>query len=214
MNNYKYTKNIFFILLSLFMISSLIAESRVVAAISSMKGDVQIRSAMERKYASAYKGQMIKSGDWIKTDLNVFLSIIFLDGSNIKIREKTEIEINSSRVGVKQLMTQMYISEGQTWNKVSSGNNSEFVISTPTATASVKGTEFNLDFNDLTESTTLTVVEGQVLFGNDINSILAGALEGASIEKDEAPKKYKVDPKDLPNWQENIEAVSYYKRMR
>jgi hypothetical protein len=102
-------------------------------------------------------------------------------------------------------MTQMYISEGQTWNKVSKGNNSEFEIKTPTAVASVKGTEFNIDFNDLTESTTLTVIEGEVLFGNDINSVLAGALEGASVKKDEAPEKYKVDPKDLPDWQENIE---------
>ena len=205
MQNNKYSINITLILISLLVFSTLAGEARVVAAISSMKGDVQIRAVNERKYVSAYKGQMIRSGDWIKTDLNVFLAIIFLDGSNIKIREKTEIEINSSRLGAKQLMTQMYISEGQTWNKVSKGNNSEFEIKTPTAVASVKGTEFNIDFNDLTESTTLTVIEGEVLFGNDINSILAGALEGASVKKDEAPEKYKVDPKDLPDWQENIE---------
>ena len=205
MQNNKYSINITLILISLLVFSTLAGEARVVAAISSMKGDVQIRAVNERKYVSAYKGQMIRSGDWIKTDLNVFLAIIFLDGSNIKIREKTEIEINSSRLGAKQLMTQMYISEGQTWNKVSKGNDSEFEIKTPTAVASVKGTEFNIDFNDLTESTTLTVIEGEVLFGNDINSILAGALEGASVKKDEAPEKYKVDPKDLPDWQENIE---------
>ena len=96
-----------------------------------MKGDVQIRAVNERKYVSAYKGQMIRSGDWIKTDLNVFLAIIFLDGSNIKIREKTEIEINSSRLAAKQLITQIYITEGQTWNKVSKGNNSEFVLRIP-----------------------------------------------------------------------------------
>ena len=211
MQNNKYSINITLILISLVVFSTLAGEARVVAAISSMKGDVQIRAVNERKYASAYKGQMIRSGDWIKTDLNVFLAIIFLDGSNIKIREKTEIEINSSRLGAKQLMTQMYISEGQTWNKVSKGNNSEFEIKTPTAVASVKGTEFNIDFNDLTESTTLTVIEGEVLFGNDINSILAGALEGASVKKDEAPEKYKVDPKDLPDWQENIEPAWDFK---
>ena len=205
MQNNKYSINITLILISLLVFSTLAGEARVVAAISSMKGDVQIRTVNERKYVSAYKGQMIRSGDWVKTDLNVFLAIIFLDGSNIKIREKTEIEIISSRLGAKQLMTQMYISEGQTWNKVSKGNNSEFEIKTPTAVASVKGTEFNIDFNDLTESTTLTVIEGEVLFGNDINSILAGALEGASVKKDEAPEKYKVDPKDLPDWQKNIE---------
>ena len=194
-----------FVLISLLVVSTLYGEARVVAAISSMKGNVQIRSATERKYESAYKGQMIRTGDWIKTDLNVFVAIIFLDGSNIKIREKTEIEIMSSRVAAKKLMTLLYIAEGQVWSKVTKESNSGFHIKTPTALASVKGTEFNVDFNDLTESTTLTVIEGEVLFSNGLSAILASAMEGASITKDEAPKIYKVEPKDLPKWQNDID---------
>ena len=187
------------------MITLLGGEARVVAAISSMKGNVQIHSAGERKYESAYKGQMIRSGDWINTDLNVFVAIVFLDGSNIKIRDKTEIEIKSSRITAKQLNTRMYISEGQVWNNVTKQNNSEFQITTPTATASVKGTEFNLDFDALEESTTITVIDGEVLFGNDLSSVLAGAMEGASATKDKAPEKYKVEVKDLPKWQNNTD---------
>ena len=194
-----------FVLISLLVVSTLYGEARVVAAISSMKGNVQIRSATERKYESAYKGQMIRTGDWIKTDLNVFVAIIFLDGSNIKIREKTEIEIMSSRVAAKKLMTLLYIAEGQAWSKVTKESNSGFHIKTPTALVSVKGTEFNVDFNDLTESTTLTVIEGEVLFSNGLSAILASAMEGASITKDEAPKIYKVEPKDLPKWQNDID---------
>ena len=194
-----------FVLISLLVVSTLYGEARVVAAISSMKGNVQIRSATERKYESAYKGQMIRTGDWIKTDLNVFVAIIFLDGSNIKIREKTEIEIMSSRVAAKKLMTLLYIAEGQAWSKVTKESNSGFHIKTPTALVSVKGTEFNVDFNDLTESTTLTVIEGEVLFSNGLSAVLAGAMEGASITKDEAPKIYKVEPKDLPKWQNDID---------
>jgi len=194
-----------FVLISLLVVSTLYGEARVVAAISSMKGNVQIRSATERKYESAYKGQMIRTGDWIKTDLNVFVAIIFLDGSNIKIREKTEIEIMSSRVAAKKLMTLLYIAEGQVWSKVTKESNSGFHIKTPTALVSVKGTEFNVDFNDLTESTTLTVIEGEVLFSNGLSAILASAMEGASITKDEAPKIYKVEPKDLPKWQNDID---------
>ena len=192
-------------LISLLMISFLVGEARVVAALSSMKGNVQIRSAGVRKYEPAYKGQMIKTGDWLKTDLNVFAAIIFLDGSNIKIRSKTEIEIKSSRVAAKQLNTMMYISEGQVWSKVTKQNNSEFEIKTPTAIASVKGTEFNIDFDDLEESTTLTVIEGEVLFGNDLSSVLAGAMEGASASKEEAPEKYKIEVQDLPQWQNNTD---------
>ena len=187
------------------MISSLTGEARVVAAISAMKGNVQIRSASERKYESAYKGQMIRGGDWIKTDLNVFVAIVFLDGSNVKIRAGTEIEINSSRVTAKELNTQLYIADGQAWSQVSKQKYGEFQIKTPTAIASVKGTEFNVDFDDLEESTTLTVIEGEVLFGNDLSTVLAGAMEGATATKDEAPEKYKVEPKDLPQWQNDTD---------
>jgi len=180
-------------------------EARVVAAISSMKGNVQIRAANIRKYDSAYKGQMIRTGDWIKTDKNVFVAIIFLDGSNVKIQSNTEIEIKSSRITAKELKTQMYIAEGQAWSKVSKQKNGEFKIKTPTAVASVKGTEFDVEFDDLAESTTLIVLEGSVEFGNDLGLILAGAMEGASASKDEEPTEYKVAQKDLPQWQNNTD---------
>ncbi len=64
------------VLIYLFVGTMLYGEARVVAAISSMKGNVQIRAASKRKYDTAYKGQMIKSGDWLKTDKNVFVAIV------------------------------------------------------------------------------------------------------------------------------------------
>ena len=115
------------------------------------------------------------------------------------------MEINSSRVTAKELNTQLYIADGQAWSQVSKQKYGEFQIKTPTAIASVKGTEFNVDFDDLEESTTLTVIEGEVLFGNDLSTVLAGAMEGATATKDEAPEKYKVEPKDLPQWQNDTD---------
>jgi len=181
----------------------LIGEARVVAAISSMKGNVKIRSANQRKFDTAYKGQMIRTGDWLKTDKNVFVAIVFLDGSIIKIQSNTEIEIKSSRITAKELKTQMYISEGQAWSKISKQINGEFRIKTPTAVASVKGTEFDVDFDDMSESTSLVVLEGEVEFGNELGTVIAGAMQGASVTQGEAPVQYTVAPEDLPIWQNN-----------
>ena len=183
----------------------LIGEARVVAAISSMKGNVKIRSANQRKFDTAYKAQMIRTGDWLKTDKNVFVAIVFLDGSIVKIQSNTEIEIKSSRITAKELKTQMYISEGQAWSKISKQNNGEFKIKTPTAVASVKGTEFDIDFDDMSESTSLVVLEGEVEFGNELGTVIAGAMQGASVTQDEAPVEYTVAPEDLPNWQNNTD---------
>ena len=123
--------------------------SNVVAAIASLKGDVKIRQSELDKYTSAYKGQMVNNGNWIKTGEDVFLSVIFLDGTNVKIHQKTEIEIKSSRLTAKELKTNMYIAEGEAWSNVNKQGEGSLKIETPTAVASVKGTEFDVlyDFN-------------------------------------------------------------------
>ncbi len=185
---------------------SLLYPNDIVAAIASLKGDVKIRENQSSKYSSAYKGQMIKNGNWVKTGEDVFLSIIFLDGTNVKIHQKTEIEIKSSRLTAKELKTNMYIAEGEAWSNVNKQGEGSFKIETPTAVASVKGTEFNMNYNFNSGSTILKVISGQVEFGNDdIGSILANAMEGSEINKDtKEPTKYKITSEDIPKWKDDI----------
>ena len=59
----------------IFLSSTLLfsAESKVVAAISTLKGLVMVKPVGSRKYIPAYKGQMLKSGEWIKTKNGVFV---------------------------------------------------------------------------------------------------------------------------------------------
>ena len=193
--------------LLLLLLSSLYSAN-VVAAIASLKGDVKIRETDSSKYSSAYKGQMIQNGNWIKTGDNVFLSIIFLDGTNVKIHQKTEIEIKSSRLTATELNTNMYIAEGEAWSTVNEQGNGDFKIETPTAVASVKGTEFDINYNFNTSSTILKVISGEVEFGNDdIGKILANAMEGSEINKDtKEPTKYKISQEDIPKWKDNIKS--------
>ena len=197
-------KYYFFIML----LSSLLYPGNVIAAIASLKGDVKIRETQSSKYLSAYKGQMIKNGNWVKTGDGVFLSIIFLDGTNVKIHQKTEIEIKSSRLTAKELKTNMYIAEGEAWSTVNKQGNGSFKIETPTAVASVKGTEFDINYDFNSSSTILKVISGEVEFGNDdIGNILATAMEGSEINKDtQQPSKYKITNEDIPVWKENIDS--------
>ncbi len=190
----------------LVLLISLSFSNDIVAAIASLKGDVKMREDQREKYSSAYKGQMIKSGNWIKTSDGVFVSLIFLDGTNVKIHQKTEIEIKSSRLTSKELKTNMYIAEGEAWSTVSKQGNGEFKIETPTAVASVKGTEFDVNYDFNNSLTTLKVLSGEVEFGNqDIGNILASAMEGSQITKDtKQPSKYKITQEDIPDWKDNI----------
>ena len=196
------------ILIIFLLTNILFSEPQVVAAINKVKGDVKIRPGTSRKYESAYKGQMIRDGDWVKTDYGVFLGIVFLDGSKIKIHENTEIEIKSSRITAKELKTKMFLAEGETYGDISKQGKGTFQIETPTAVASIKGTELDVNFDFNEEITTLTVVDGLVEFGNELGMITAGAMEAAQATESQAAEVYEIQESDLPTWQdEEIEPI-------
>ena len=174
------------------------ANAKVVAAISTLKGLVMVKPVGSRKYIPAYKGQMLKNGEWVKTKEGVFVAIVFLDGSNIKIQQKTEVKITSYRMTAKDLKTNLEMSKGQAWSDVAEqGAGGEFTITTPTAVASVKGTEFDLEYDIEKGETTLIVLAGEVEFAGELGTILAGAMEsskdGGAISK--------LTQDDLPSWQ-------------
>ena len=186
--------------LCLFICCSIVfsANAKVVAAISTLKGLVMVKPVGSRKYIPAYKGQMLKNGEWIKTKDGVFVAIIFLDGSNIKIQQQTEIKISSYRMTAKDLKTNLVMSKGQAWSDVADqGAGGEFTITTPTAVASVKGTEFDLEYDIEKGETTLIVFAGEVEFVGELGKILAGAMtsskDGGAVQK--------LTPDDLPSWQ-------------
>ncbi len=186
--------------LCLFICCSIVfsANAKVVAAISTLKGLVMVKPVGSRKYIPAYKGQMLKNGEWIKTKNGVFVAIIFLDGSNIKIQQQTEIKISSYRMTAKDLKTNLEMSKGQAWSNVADqGAGGEFTITTPTAVASVKGTEFDLEYDIEKGETTLIVFAGEVEFAGELGKILAGAMtsskDGGAVQK--------LTPDDLPSWQ-------------
>ena len=190
---------IFFIICFSFAFS---ANAKVVAAISTLKGLVMVKPVGSRKYIPAYKGQMLKNGEWLKTKEGVFVAIVFLDGSNIKIQQQTEVKISSYRMTAKELKTNLEMSKGQAWSNVADqGAGGEFTITTPTAVASVKGTEFDLEYDIDKGETTLIVLAGEVEFAGELGTILAGAMESS---KDGGAIK-KLSQEDLPSWQKKTD---------
>ena len=174
------------------------ANAKVVAAISTLKGLVMVKPVGSRKYIPAYKGQMLKNGEWVKTKEGVFVAIVFLDGSNIKIQQKTEVKITSYRMTAKDLKTNLEMSKGQAWSDVAEqGAGGEFTITTPTAVASVKGTEFDLEYDIEKGETTLIVIDGEVEFAGELGTILAGAMESSK----DGGAILKLTQDDLPIWQ-------------
>nr|MBC8489556.1 FecR domain-containing protein [Bacteroidota bacterium] len=129
-------------------------------------------------------------------------SIMFLDATQLKIREKTTFTIRSERLEKRALKTDLKINKGEMWLKVPEG--STFRIETPTSVASVKGTEINI-FVDEDGATTLTVIEGAVEFLNEMGTILATEMTTSKTTLGVAPTPPKSIPKkEIPVWQQEV----------
>ena len=195
-------KKILIIYIFIYFSITFAASAKVVAAISTMKGLVMVKPIGSRKYIPAYKGQMLKSGEWLKTKDGVFVAIVFLDGSNIKIKQQTEVKISSYRMTAKELKTNLVMPKGQAWSNVANqGVGGEFTITTPTAVASVKGTEFDLEYDIDKGETTLIVLSGAVKFAGELGDILANAMESSK----DGGAVTKLSPQDLPSWQKKTD---------
>ena len=122
------------------------------------------------------------------------------------------MKISSYRMTAKELKTNLEMAKGQAWSNVADqGPGGEFTITTPTAVASVKGTEFDLQFDEDSGESILTVMSGEVSFANELGELLAGAMESATASEDSRPSKVRIDKGDLPSWQNNTDPQFAFK---
>ena len=197
----------------LVFISCMFAQrGAVVGAISSLNGNATVKAVGTRKYIPAYKGQMLKNGDWMRTSGEVFVGIVFLDGSNIKLQQATEVKITSYRMTAQALRTELEVAEGEVYSNVTKQASGEFTVKTPTATASVKGTEFNLEYDPFGEVTGVVVSEGSVTLENEFGFQDLSEMQSSTASADSAPQEPQtVEEDELPTWQEDIEPELTFK---
>jgi hypothetical protein len=176
-----------------------------VAAVIKVKGNVRVKSVEDRIYKNSYVGQILYDGDWLKTDSDEFAAIVFMDGSQLKIRELTELEIRSQAISRTVINTDLYLTEGEVWTKVQK-QKGDFKIQTPVSVASVKGTEFDMLFDKIDHVSDLFVISGSVEFSNELGTILAKEMTLSRIVPEEKPQRVaKLKKSDIPEWKDAIE---------
>jgi len=198
----KNIRNLFLLLLCM---TTLVSGAEKVAAIIKIKGTVAVRPAKEKIYKQSYVGQILYDGDWLKTNSDEFAAIVFMDGSQLKIREMTELEIRAQVISQDVLNTDLYLTQGEVWTKVQK-QKGDFKIQTPVSVASVKGTEFDLLYEKIENYSDLFVISGSVEFSNELGTILAKEMTHSRIIPEEKPTRVaKLKNSDIPEWKDEIE---------
>ncbi|RKY51765.1 MAG: hypothetical protein DRP86_00190 [Candidatus Neomarinimicrobiota bacterium] len=191
------------LLLLVFSLSLTAAEK--VAAVIKIKGNVMVKPAAGKLYKQSYVGQILYDGDWLKTNRDEFAAIVFMDGSQLKIRELTELEIRAQKVSQSVQNTDLYLTQGEIWTKVQK-QKGEFKIQTPVSVASVKGTEFDLLYDQVENISDLFVISGTVEFSNELGTILAREMTMSRIEPRQKPQRVsKLKKSEIPGWKDKIE---------
>jgi len=140
------------------------------------------------EWKPAAKGKVLDSGDGLRTGVRSFMSIVFQDDmSQLKLNENSELKIGGKRED-KNISKRLWLGVGNMWVKVTKRENQDFQVETPTAVASVIGSqgEFHVAGNGYTG---LDVMEGLFEFSNDFGSVKVGKNESAFSNGKEPPAK-------------------------
>lgn len=142
------------------------------AVTTKKQGQVDLTRAETEKKSELKKGALLYDQDRISTGKDGLALILFLDDkSQLKLKGNTEIIISGSR-GSSGISKRIRMNQGVLKASIATQRRGEFIITTPTSVASVKGTEFwiisILDSGDIIISNSGTIelvntVTGEVI---------------------------------------------------
>lgn len=131
-------------LMVLFMFSPVAYGLNAVASIKKVDGRVQIeRGQAPKRLLIGRAGLILNDHDVVITGNQSKATILFRDGSEIRLFQKTRFEISQSKedtsTGSRKFINKLMLRFGSFWGKFTKGNQTTRVH-TPTATAGIKGT--------------------------------------------------------------------------
>lgn len=167
------------------------------AEIVSVRGESEIMFVRTKQWLPAVIDQILTSGDTLRTGIYGRLDVLFTNGIQIKVHQKTTLVIKESAKDKKG--TVLGLKSGEVWSR-SKTIPGDLKIETPSATAAIRGTDWDL-LVDERGTSYLTVLNGYVDLFNEFGAVKLKQGEQAMAEIGKAPVKlFLVRPKDRVQW--------------
>jgi len=135
------------------------------AEIVSVQGEGRIRFVREKEWMDAAREQILASGRFDQDGNYGRMSLLFVDDSQIKVHNRTTLMIKKVRKPGDKTGTLLRLESGEVWSRAKSVHES-LRIETPSATAAIRGTEWDIVVDEKGTSY-LTVLRGSVELFND-----------------------------------------------
>ena len=172
-------------------------------SLTVLSGDVSVRHGAG-DFVAARDGEVLGEGDSVRTSTDARAVLTYFEGSTVTIEPSSELTIdNASTLADGSTVVVMTQSLGRTWHVVTKlvTGFSKYEVKTPASTASVRGTQFQVD-TDAT-ATTVTTTEGTVMAqvidpsapGNTVDvPVTAGTAQTQSRNAAPAPAHKAAEP--------------------
>lgn len=186
----------------MFMLESLLVVQRV-AAITNPTGAISIRPQGSNAFVNLGDTKRVMAGTVIKTGSDGELMLNWVDGSRIKVGPNTTMQVLKCQVN-RARSSESYLFKldlGRVWVRVLKrlSQRSKFEISTPTATAAVRGTIFSVAVAE-DGSTSVSVLRGQVDVVTDEGDVAVRADQIAEVGRDATPAVLEQSDADQAQW--------------
>lgn len=178
------------LLLIVFLITASVAQQQPVAVVQALTGQVKVKRAGSTGADIVTVGAVLGQGDLVNTGRDSKASLLFYDGSQVRLNAGTTIEIVASGATVENNRILIRLISGEIWAHLRPG----WGIQTPSATATVRGTTFDIIARQ-DNSVVLTTFIGQVAFFNAAGSVVVNEAEQSIVLPGAAPSK----PVTIPN---------------
>ena len=171
------------------------AASGSVAKVSVVEGVGQLMRTTDKDWKPAKPGMILKVGDQVNTQAESFMEIRYTTGAVLRMDENTKITIASATETAASTKTGV----GQVWvnMKKMAGSGNQFEVVSPTATAAIRGTVFQMS-TAKDSASDVSVFDGKVAVGpsDDLKKQLKKPVNPEQIGEvpgpEEVPGPYEV----------------------
>ncbi len=170
------------------------------AEIISIKGSGEFRPDEVSTWQAAQVKQGLFSGNFVRTGVYSRMGLLFRDRTQIRLNQKTVLRVKAVQDPASDKgQTILRLDRGRVWTQ-SKTLLRGLIMETPSATAAIRGTDWDLEVDE-NGTSTITVLSGEVEFYNDFGRVTVNKNEQARADVGKAPAKLLiVRPADRVQW--------------
>jgi hypothetical protein len=182
---------------------------RPAAVLTLISGNVLTRFGASG-FAPASDGAVLYVGSTVRTGTDARAVITLFEGSTVELEPASDILIEEATLRSGSTIVELAQSIGRSWHVVThlTTADSRYEVKTPAATASVRGTAFEVAIDDTsgTPTTTVTTTEGRVATADAAASteVLVTADQTTTVRANTAPEP----PRSAPDAQRVVSVTT------